>query len=129
MQSVGLSGRLPQELFSFPELYRKHSTLLLCVFCQNSLISGLSCRVLSDNQLNGTLDMGSNISNKLDLVDIQNNKITSVTVYNNFNIKDLKCVSVFISILDFLTRRVLFSEHLYSLLLCCFQASRKPVLQ
>ncbi|KAL6624587.1 hypothetical protein ACP70R_031908 [Stipagrostis hirtigluma subsp. patula] len=63
MQSVGLSGQLPQKLFSFHRLQHL---------------------VLSDNQLNGTLDMGSNISGELDLVDIQNNKITSVTVYNSF---------------------------------------------
>uniref|UniRef100_A0A0A9DC00 non-specific serine/threonine protein kinase n=1 Tax=Arundo donax TaxID=35708 RepID=A0A0A9DC00_ARUDO len=63
MQSVGLSGQLPQMLFSFPKLQDV---------------------VLSDNQLNGTLDMGNNISEGLDLVDIQNNKITSVTVYNSF---------------------------------------------
>lgn len=67
MQSVGLSGQLPQKLFSFPQLQHL---------------------VLSDNELNGTLDMGNNMSKRLDLVDIQNNKITSVTVYNSF--KNLK---------------------------------------
>ncbi|AQK94064.1 Putative leucine-rich repeat receptor-like protein kinase family protein [Zea mays] len=67
MQSVGLSGQLPQKLFSFPQLQHL---------------------VLSDNELNGTLDMGNNMSKHLDLVDIQNNKITSVTVYNSF--KNLK---------------------------------------
>ncbi|XP_062179791.1 leucine-rich repeat receptor protein kinase HPCA1-like isoform X1 [Phragmites australis] len=69
MQSVGLSGQLPQKLFSFPKL-------------QNV--------VLSDNQLNGTLDMGNNISKELDLVDIQNNKISSVTVYNSIKFQSLK---------------------------------------
>ncbi|CAD6334304.1 unnamed protein product [Miscanthus lutarioriparius] len=68
MQSVGLFGQLPQKLFSFPQLQHL---------------------VLSDNELNGTLDMGNNISMHLDVVDIQNNKITSVTVYNGFN-KNLK---------------------------------------
>ncbi|XP_015693347.1 leucine-rich repeat receptor protein kinase HPCA1-like [Oryza brachyantha] len=61
MQSVGLSGQLPQKLFSFPEL--EHV-------------------ILSDNQLNETLDMGNNVSKRLKLVDIQNNKIASVTLYN-----------------------------------------------
>ncbi|KAJ1262079.1 hypothetical protein BS78_09G080000 [Paspalum vaginatum] len=69
MQSVGLYGQLPQKLFSFPYL-------------QNL--------VLSDNQLNGTLDMGNNISKSLDVVNIQNNKITSVTVYDSFSVKNLK---------------------------------------
>ncbi|CAN6342486.1 unnamed protein product [Urochloa humidicola] len=63
MQSVGLSGQLPQKIFSFPRLQHL---------------------ILSDNQLNGTLDMGNNINEGLDLVDIQNNKITSVTVYDSF---------------------------------------------
>uniref|UniRef100_A0ACD5TPU4 Uncharacterized protein n=1 Tax=Avena sativa TaxID=4498 RepID=A0ACD5TPU4_AVESA len=69
MQSVGMSGKLPQELFSLPAL-------------QNV--------VLSDNQLDGTLDMGNNISKDLDLVDIRNNKITSVTVYSTLNYTNLK---------------------------------------
>ncbi|WVZ90463.1 hypothetical protein U9M48_036764 [Paspalum notatum var. saurae] len=69
MQSVGIYGQVPQKLFSFPEL-------------QNL--------ILSDNQLNGTLDMGNNINNGLDLVDIQNNKITSVTVYGSFKGQFLK---------------------------------------
>ncbi|CAD6272558.1 unnamed protein product [Miscanthus lutarioriparius] len=68
MQSVGLFGQLPQKLFSFPQLQHL---------------------VLSDNELNGTLDMGNNISTHLDVVDVQNNKITSVTVYSSFN-KNLK---------------------------------------
>ncbi|WVZ96907.1 hypothetical protein U9M48_042487 [Paspalum notatum var. saurae] len=68
MQSVGLYGQLPQKLFSFPELENL---------------------VLSDNQLNGTLDMGNNISKQLGAVNIQNNKITSVTVYDSFSVKNL----------------------------------------
>ncbi|CAN6338049.1 unnamed protein product [Urochloa humidicola] len=63
MQSVGLSGQLPQKIFSFPRLQHL---------------------ILRDNQLNGTLDMGNNINEGLDLVDIRNNKITSVTVYDSF---------------------------------------------
>jgi len=46
--------------------------------------------VLSDNELNDTLDMGNNISKDLDLVDIRNNKITSVTVYSTLNYTNLK---------------------------------------
>ncbi|KAL5230217.1 hypothetical protein ABZP36_028993 [Zizania latifolia] len=69
MQSVRLSGKLPQKLFSIPTL--QHVTL-------------------SDNKLNNTLDMGNNISKQLDLVDIQNNNIMSVTVYNNLDGKILK---------------------------------------
>ncbi|KAK3139119.1 hypothetical protein QOZ80_5AG0378100 [Eleusine coracana subsp. coracana] len=69
MQSVGLSGQVPQKLFSFPKLQHV---------------------VLKDNQLNGTLDMGNNISKTLDLIDIGNNKITSVTVYNSFKVPYLK---------------------------------------
>jgi Leucine-rich repeat (LRR) protein len=69
MQSVGISGKLPQELFSLPSLQHV---------------------VLSDNQLDGTLDMGNNISKDLDLVDIRNNKITSVTVYSTLNYTNLK---------------------------------------
>ncbi|CAN6342227.1 unnamed protein product [Urochloa humidicola] len=68
MKSVGLSGQLPQKLFSFPQLQHL---------------------ILSDNELNGTLDMGNNISTHLDVVDIQNNKISSVTVYNSFNVENL----------------------------------------
>ncbi|KAF2930104.1 hypothetical protein DAI22_05g107700 [Oryza sativa Japonica Group] len=61
MQSVGLSGQLPQKLFSNPNLQYV---------------------VLSDNQLNGVLDMG-NISDELH-VDVRNNKIISLAVYNSF---------------------------------------------
>ncbi|PVH62517.1 hypothetical protein PAHAL_3G314900 [Panicum hallii] len=69
MQSVGISGQVPQELFSFRKLQHL---------------------ILSDNQLNGTLDMGSNINEGLDLVDIQNNGVTSVTVYDSFKGQFLK---------------------------------------
>lgn len=63
MQSVRLSGQLPQKLFS---------------------LSKLQLVILRDNQLNGTLDMGNNVSKLLNHVDIQNNKITALTVYNSF---------------------------------------------
>jgi hypothetical protein len=57
---------------------------------QNILTSRTYRRVLSDNQLNDTLDMGNNISKDLDLVDIRNNKIASVTVYSTLNYTNLK---------------------------------------
>lgn len=69
MQSVGISGKLPQELFSRTNLQHV---------------------ILSHNQLNGTLDMGNNISKDLDLVDIRNNSISSVTVYGTLNYTNLK---------------------------------------
>ncbi|KAM0874362.1 hypothetical protein ACQ4PT_037471 [Festuca glaucescens] len=69
MQSVGISGKLPQELFSRTNLQHV---------------------ILSDNQLNDTLDMGNNISKDLDLVDIRNNNISSVTVYGTLNYTNLK---------------------------------------
>ena len=60
-------------------------------------------RILSDNQLNGTLDMGNNVNEGLDLVDIQNNGITSVKVYDSFKGQFLKCVSLPISVFCFVT--------------------------
>ncbi|KAM3389304.1 hypothetical protein ACQJBY_011430 [Aegilops geniculata] len=69
MQSVGISGKLPQELFGLRDLQHV---------------------ILNDNQLNGTLDMGNNINDGLDLVDLRNNKITSVTVYSSLDSKLLK---------------------------------------
>lgn len=51
-------------------------------------------RVLSDNQLNGVLDMG-NISDELH-VDVRNNKIISLAVYNSFTGETLECVSCFL---------------------------------
>ncbi|CAM0957193.1 unnamed protein product [Alopecurus aequalis] len=69
MQSVGISGKLPPEFFSLRDLQHV---------------------ILSDNLLNDTLDMGNNISKDLDLVDIRNNKITSVTVYSTLNYTNLK---------------------------------------
>ncbi|KQK07664.1 probable leucine-rich repeat receptor-like protein kinase At5g49770 [Brachypodium distachyon] len=69
MQSVAISGKLPQKLFSLPNLQHV---------------------ILNDNQLNDTLDMGNNISKELGLVDIRNNKITSLTVYSSLDSKILK---------------------------------------
>jgi len=69
MQSVGISGKVPPELFSLADLQHV---------------------ILSDNQLNDTLDIGNNISKGLDLVDMRNNRITSVTVYSNLNSTLLK---------------------------------------
>lgn len=53
--------------------------------------------------------MGNNISKYLKVVDIQNNKISSVTVYNSFNVENLKCVLLLISILSFLPECIHFS--------------------
>jgi hypothetical protein len=100
MQSVGISGQVPQELFSFRKLQHL---------------------ILSDNQLNGTLDMGSNINEGLDLVDIQNNGVTSVTVYDSFKGQFLKCVSLPISVICFLTISAFLSCQIFlSLKLSCF---------
>lgn len=37
-----------------------------------------------NNNFNGTLDMGSNVSTKLELVNFQNNTITSVTISSHY---------------------------------------------
>ena len=37
-------------------------------------------RVLRNNQLNGTLDVGTTYSNQLQLIDLQNNSIESFTI-------------------------------------------------
>ena len=91
-------------------------------------------RILSDNQLNGTLDMGNNVNEGLDLVDIQNNGITSVKVYDSFKGQFLKCESLPISIFCFLTISRFLSWQTFAfseafLLLCYLQASREPTLQ
>ncbi|KAJ0975549.1 hypothetical protein J5N97_017514 [Dioscorea zingiberensis] len=62
--SVGLRGQMPQKLFSFPQLQQV---------------------ILSNNEFNGTLDMGNNISPQLQNVDFQNNEITSYILNANYN--------------------------------------------
>ncbi|XP_042492166.1 leucine-rich repeat receptor protein kinase HPCA1 isoform X1 [Macadamia integrifolia] len=54
-----LQGKVPQKLFSFPQLQQIK---------------------LRNNALNNTLDMGDSISQQLQLVDLQNNHISSVTL-------------------------------------------------
>lgn len=59
MESGGLYGQVPQKMFSFP---------------------GLEQVLLSNNAFNGTLDMGDSFSSQLQIVNFQNNSITSVTL-------------------------------------------------
>ncbi|KAH7520884.1 hypothetical protein FEM48_Zijuj08G0193000 [Ziziphus jujuba var. spinosa] len=55
MESTGLGGELPVDLFSLPSLQTV---------------------VLKNNQVNGTLDIGTTYSNHLQLIDLQYNSIT-----------------------------------------------------
>jgi hypothetical protein len=73
-----------------PIISNRTSTSCIMLFIIYLLTGRTYGRVLSDNQLDGTLDMGNNISKDLDLVDIRNNKITSVTVYSTLNYTNLK---------------------------------------
>ncbi|XP_026418937.1 probable leucine-rich repeat receptor-like protein kinase At5g49770 [Papaver somniferum] len=59
MENGNLRGPLPTKLFSFPELQQVK---------------------LKGNLLNGTLDLGNSISQQLQLVDLQNNQISSVNL-------------------------------------------------
>ncbi|KAI3993779.1 hypothetical protein MKX01_002792 [Papaver californicum] len=59
MENGNLQGSLPTKLFSFPELQQVK---------------------LKGNLLNGTLDLGDSISQQLQLVDLQDNKISSVNL-------------------------------------------------
>ena len=43
------------------------------------------CRILDNNKFNGTLDMGDSISQQLQTVNFQNNRLTSVTLTSNYN--------------------------------------------
>ncbi|KAI3876093.1 hypothetical protein MKW92_053928, partial [Papaver armeniacum] len=63
MENGNLQGSLPEELFSFPELQQVK---------------------LKGNLLNGTLKMGDSISQQLQLVDLQNNKIASVELGSRY---------------------------------------------
>ncbi|KAK2993636.1 hypothetical protein RJ640_019276 [Escallonia rubra] len=58
MEQTQLQGKLPVDFFSIPQL---------------------QTTVLRNNQLNGTLDIGPSHSNQLQLVDLQNNRITDFT--------------------------------------------------
>ncbi|CAH9089883.1 unnamed protein product [Cuscuta europaea] len=58
-----LQGPVPQELFSFPQIQQLK---------------------LRNNAFNDTLNMGSSISHRLQLVDFQNNEISSVTLGSGY---------------------------------------------
>ncbi|GAB4832453.1 hypothetical protein Ancab_006472 [Ancistrocladus abbreviatus] len=58
MEFGSLEGPIPQDLFAFPQLQQVK---------------------LKHNSFNGTLNMGNSISQQLQLVDLQNNEISSVT--------------------------------------------------
>ncbi|CAL9097763.1 unnamed protein product [Musa textilis] len=64
IESGRLHGEVPPSLFSFPQLQQLR---------------------LKDNAFGGTLDMGSNISHQLEMVDLRNNAFTSVTLSSNYN--------------------------------------------
>ncbi|XP_072975349.1 leucine-rich repeat receptor protein kinase HPCA1 [Typha angustifolia] len=61
IQSGRLYGKIPQELFSTPQLQQV---------------------ILDYNEFNGTLDLGTSISQQLQIVSFKNNNFTSLTVPN-----------------------------------------------
>uniref|UniRef100_A0A251V0S5 non-specific serine/threonine protein kinase n=1 Tax=Helianthus annuus TaxID=4232 RepID=A0A251V0S5_HELAN len=63
MEFGSLKGKLPEALFS---------------------LSGIEQVSLKNNNLNGTLDMGGSISDDLQTVDLQNNKIDNVTLSSDY---------------------------------------------
>ncbi|KAF5178516.1 Ascorbate transporter protein [Thalictrum thalictroides] len=63
MENGQLVGPVPQLLFSFPQLQQVK---------------------LKNNQLNDTLDMGNSISQQLQLVDLANNEISSITLSSEY---------------------------------------------
>ncbi|KAI7748744.1 hypothetical protein M8C21_020212, partial [Ambrosia artemisiifolia] len=63
MEYGSLKGKLPEALFS---------------------VSGIQQVSLKNNNLNDTLDMGNNISDELQIVDLQNNKIDNVTLSSEY---------------------------------------------
>ncbi|XP_078152063.1 leucine-rich repeat receptor protein kinase HPCA1-like isoform X2 [Carex rostrata] len=64
IESGQLYGQIPQELFSFTHLQELN---------------------LRSNSLNGTMDMGNNVTNSLDTVNLEHNYITSVTLSTSYN--------------------------------------------
>ncbi|CAI0446942.1 unnamed protein product [Linum tenue] len=64
MEHGSLQGPLPPKIFSFPQMQQL---------------------LLNDNAFNGTLSMGDSISPQLQLVDLQNNQISSVTLTAGYN--------------------------------------------
>ncbi|RWW29108.1 hypothetical protein BHE74_00027622 [Ensete ventricosum] len=64
IESGKLHGEVPEKLFSLPRLQEVR---------------------LNNNSFNGTLNMGSNISQQLKMVNFQNNDFTAVTLSSNYN--------------------------------------------
>ncbi|CAO2828632.1 unnamed protein product [Amaranthus hypochondriacus] len=64
MEAAGLEGQLPLELFDIPQLQNVR---------------------LKNNRINGTFELSSSYSRKLQSVDLQNNSITAVTVGPGYN--------------------------------------------
>ncbi|OAY71353.1 putative leucine-rich repeat receptor-like protein kinase [Ananas comosus] len=64
IESGGLHGQMPQELFG---------------------VSQLEKVALDNNEFNGTLDMGNNISRQLQIVSFKNNALNSVMLSSNYN--------------------------------------------
>ncbi|XP_020577017.1 probable leucine-rich repeat receptor-like protein kinase At5g49770 [Phalaenopsis equestris] len=64
IESGRLHGQVPQKLFTFPRLQQV---------------------ILKNNSFNGTLDMGSNISEELKIVNFENNDLTSVALSLSYN--------------------------------------------
>ncbi|OMO77624.1 hypothetical protein COLO4_25068 [Corchorus olitorius] len=58
-----LQGLLPEKLFSFPQIQQVK---------------------LRNNAFNGTLNMGDSVGNQLQLVDLQNNEISSITLGSGY---------------------------------------------
>ncbi|XP_027067734.1 leucine-rich repeat receptor protein kinase HPCA1-like [Coffea arabica] len=64
LENGPLQGQVPQQLFSLPQI---------------------QIVILRKNAFNDTLDMGNNISQQLQLVDLQNNDISSVTLSSGYS--------------------------------------------
>ncbi|GAB4848585.1 hypothetical protein Ancab_003291 [Ancistrocladus abbreviatus] len=64
MERAALRGQIPVTFFSFPQLQTV---------------------ILKNNELNGTLDIGTNYSSQLQLVDLQNNLISEFTPKQEFS--------------------------------------------
>ncbi|WOK95895.1 putative leucine-rich repeat receptor-like protein kinase [Canna indica] len=64
IESGGLQGQVPQEIFSFPQLQEVR---------------------LNNNSFSGTLNMSTKITQALKIVNLRNNSITSVTLSSSYN--------------------------------------------
>ncbi|KAF3326990.1 putative leucine-rich repeat receptor-like protein kinase [Carex littledalei] len=64
IESGQLYGQIPQKIFSAPELQEVR---------------------LNNNSINGTFDMGNDVSNKLHMVNLELNNITSVLLSSSYN--------------------------------------------